>query len=198
VKQSLGLTVDVFDATLLISTVYKDKATCLAWGDGYVIFVTDNREIIAYEVKYSSGAPYYLSYEMSPVKKEAYQQMYGNGLVDLNTFIISPDGIITGSSTSTSPVAYSHTLLKEAYAPGLKFITLSSDGLDTYKDNPNVVRPDDVELLIHGAEKIIPQVVAYKGIVGEFVIRRMQRMKSDMEKALIIHLDDVSCATIAF
>jgi hypothetical protein len=198
VKQSLGLTVDVFDATLLVSTVYNNKATCLAWGDGYVIFVTGSNEIVAYEINYSSGAPYYLSYEMSPAKKKAYAQMYGTGSLTLNTYIIGSDGTLKNSSGSTSPVAlgYSHSLLKEAHAPALKFVTLSSDGLGTYKDDPKWVT-DDPAQKDHEVTDIISSVVGYKSLAGEFVIRRMQRMRSDMEKEHVVHLDDVSCATIA-
>lgn len=198
VKQSLGLTVDVFDATLLISTIYEDKATCLAWGDGYVVFVTDKKEIIAYEINYSSGAPYYLSYEMSPAKKAAYAQLYGTGSLNIRTYIIGSDGALKCSSDATSPVVlcYTHSLLKEAHAPGLKFVTLSSDGIGTYKDDPKWVT-EESSRMDFGIVNILPMVVGYKSITGEFAIRRMQRMKSDMEKDHVVHLDDISCATIA-
>jgi hypothetical protein len=68
IKKSLGLSTDAFDATLLVSIVYNNKVTYLGWGDGYFILVIDNNSIIAYDIKYSSGAPYYISYEMNSGK----------------------------------------------------------------------------------------------------------------------------------
>lgn len=74
VKNSLGLPTDAFDATLLISTVLDDNIVNIAWGDGYVIYKTKDGKLITYGINFSTGAPYYLSYEMSPSKKQAYME----------------------------------------------------------------------------------------------------------------------------
>jgi len=196
VKQSLGLPTDVFDATLLVCTVYNNKVTCLGWGDGYLMMVTDDNSIIAYEIKYSSGAPYYISYEMSPGKKEAYWQTYGGGMVDIRNSIISPEGDLIYSNTNVSPVSDSYSILKEAHAPSLKSVILSSDGLGTYQIDSKFVPPENTPIKDYSDLSIIPLIVSYKSIVGEFVVRRMQRMKADMEKEHVMHFDDVSCSSI--
>lgn len=196
VKQSLGLSVNVFDATLLASVVYNDKAICLGWGDGLIIFVTEDRQIIAHEVNFTTGAPYYISYEMSPSKKEAYQQQYGDGKIIVSNYIISPDMKVT-SQNSELDLKYDCSVYKEAFASAFKFIAISSDGLSTYQDDPKYDQPEGEDKTEYKAENIIPLVTAYKSTAGEFVVRRMQRMKNDLEKNHIIHFDDVSCATIA-
>lgn len=196
VKQSLGLSVDIFDATLLVSTVYGNKATCLGWGDGFFIFVTGDRHIVAHEAKFTTGAPYYISYEMSPSKKEAYQRQYGEGKIIVSNHVINPDMTVL-TQDSELDLMYNCSIYKEAFASGFKFIALSSDGLSTYQDDPKYNRPEGEEKTEYKAENIIPLVTAYKSIAGEFVVRRMQRMKEDLEKNHVIHFDDISCATIA-
>jgi hypothetical protein len=186
----------VFDATLLVSIVYNDKAICLGWGDGFSIFVMEDRQIVAHEIKFTTGAPYYLSYEMSPSKKEAYQQQYGDGKIIASNYIISPDMNITAQDCELD-LTYNCSIYKDAFASAFKFIAISSDGLSTYQDDPKFNRPEGEDKTEYKAENIIPLVTAYKSTAGEFVVRRMQRMKNDMEKNHIIHFDDVSCATIA-
>lgn len=197
VKQSLGIPTDAFDATLLVSALYQNKIISLGWGDGYFIFVTNNNVKIIYDIHYSSGAPYYLSYEMSPSKKEAYKDIYGQGIVTVNNLIIASDGSVTQNIANPSEKLFSESLYKEAYAPNMKFIILSSDGIGTYQDDPKFPREDGSEKKTYDASEIIPQIAAYKNIAGEFVVRRMQRIKSDMDKNHIIHIDDVSCASLA-
>lgn len=197
VKSSLGLPTEAFDATLLINVVYNKNIISLGWGDGYFAFVTNTKNIIAYGITYSTGAPYYLSYEMSPTKKDAYKNAYGMGTMDTNSYVINMDGTVIENKIDTSPIRYSESLHRVSYSPAMDFVMVSSDGLDTYQNNPKFDRPAEEEKSEYKAENIIPLTMAYKNIVGEFVIRRMVRLKSDMNKNNILHLDDVSCATIA-
>lgn len=197
VKQSLGLPIDAFDATLLISTVYKDKIISLGWGDGYFIFVTKDNVKIIYDIHYSMGAPYYLSYEMSPSKKKAYEDTYGNSIITVKNSIIATDGSVTETINNPTGGLYSESLYKEAHVPSIKFVILSSDGIGTYQDDPKFPKEDGAEKKTYSAIEIIPDIAAYKNTAGEFVIRRMQRIKSDMDKNHIVHIDDVSCSSIA-
>lgn len=197
VKTSLGLPTDVFDATLLISVVLSDKAICLGWGDGYIAFVGKDKEINLYETKYSSGAPYYLSYEMSAGKKEAYQKEFGDGEVSITQYTINDSGIHTHPEVTTFDVPYSHSILRQGRTGEVKFIVLSSDGIDTYQTDPRYRDPDNKGIQTYTAPEMITPLVSYKSIAGEFVERRMQRNKEDMDKKHIVHQDDVSCASIA-
>lgn len=196
VKRALGLPTDVFDATLLVGIIYKDKIICHGWGDGYFTLVTKNNTIIIYGIRYSSGAPYYISYDLSPEKKEAYWQRYGENDLEINSVIIGPDGNTISNSINKSPLTDSYALYKEAHAPSMKSLTISSDGLDTYQLNPKFILPENSVVKDYSDITIIPAMVSYKSTIGEFVIRKMQRLKSDFEKEHVIHIDDVSCASI--
>jgi hypothetical protein len=196
VKTSLGLITDVFDATLLISVVLGGKMVCLGWGDGYLALVDKNNTINFLEIKFSSGAPYYLSYEMNPSKKSAYQKEFGGGELCLTQCTLDSSGGMSNLVTKSSPIQYQHTLEIADNITGLKCITLLSDGIDTYQDDPRFQHPEGKEKLKYKASEMVLPLVSYKSTAGEFVIRRMQRNKEDLDKKHILHFDDVSCATI--
>ena len=61
VKQSLGTSIDTFDATLLASIIKDGYALNMAWGDGYLVKIKKGMGIETTEIKYTTGAPYYLS-----------------------------------------------------------------------------------------------------------------------------------------
>jgi hypothetical protein len=197
VKTSLGLPTNVFDATLIISVVMDGKAVCIGWGDGYLAIVDKNKMITFFEIKFTSGAPYYLSYEMSQGKKEAYQKEFGEGAIHFSNCNIDLSGIISNFSTKSCPIQDKPTLNRVGNITDISFITLSSDGIDTYQDDPRFSDIDGKEKKTYKASEMISSLVSYKSTAGEFVTRRMQRNKEDLNKKHILHFDDISCATIA-
>ena len=164
VKQSLGIPIEAFDATLLISTVYQDKIISLGWGDGYFIFVTKDNVKIIYDIHYSMGAPYYLSYEMSPSKKQAYMDTYGNTILTIKNSIIATNGSVTETTTTPTGGLYSESLYKEAHAPSINFVILSSDGIGTYQDDPKFSKEDGTEKKSYNAVEIIPKIMVVKNV----------------------------------
>lgn len=196
VKNSLGLSTDAFDATLLVHIAFDSKILSIAWGDGYIMYKTKDSKHLVYDISFSTGAPYYLSYEMSTSKKQKYMDEFGEGTITIKNMTLSAEGAIEWERSITNPII-AESLYKEAYASMISFATVSSDGLGTYQDNPKGIKEDGTEKRKYKAIEIIPQMMAYKTIAGEFVIRRMHRMKTDMAKANIIHFDDISCASIA-
>lgn len=196
VKNSLGLSTDAFDATLLVHIAFDSKILSIAWGDGYIMYKTKDSKHLVYDISFSTGAPYYLSYEMSTSKKQKYMDEFGEGTITIKNMTLSAEGAIEWERSITNPIV-AESLYKEAYASMISFATVSSDGLGTYQDNPKGIKEDGTEKRKYSAIEIIPQMMAYKTIAGEFVIRRMHRMKTDMAKANIIHFDDISCASIA-
>jgi len=201
VKQTLGLAIEAFDATLLVSVVLENKIISLCWGDGYITYVTNTGAIIVYEAIFSSGAPYYLSYEMCQKKKDAYIASFGNGLIYhtqyiLNPEVVDPNGDNFASIKNVKPLDFSYTMHKEGAADLMKYVVLSSDGIGTYQDNPRFDTADGIKRSYHAID-MISDIVAYKSIAGDFVHRRMICIKDLLEKNKIIHQDDIACATIA-
>lgn len=118
---------------------------------------------------------------------------YGSGSITTTNTIINSEGVVEFEHKILISTCMMQSLYKEADAPSMGFVTVSSDGLGTYQDDPKNVE----EKKSYKDSDIIPLVMAYKNITGEFVTRRMQRLKYDLEKKLIVHLDDVSCSSIA-
>jgi len=196
VKHTLGLPINVFDATLLISVVFDNNIWCVGWGDGYFIFVDKDDHKIVIETIYESGAPYYLSHEMSLEKKEAYEKEYGNSELIVNTYDINTTGDYSTIRHSYPPT-YLYPVNLNHPIQNYKFIVAASDGINTYEDNPKLDPPDgSSEHKRYSALEMIPSIVGYKGTAGEFVVRRMNRLKFDMDKVNRIHSDDVSCTAI--
>jgi hypothetical protein len=197
VKHSLGLPFSVFDATLLISVVLDGQVLCHGWGDGYFIFVTKEDSKMIIESKYESNAPYYLSYEMDGERKKAYTEQYGDSKNTINTYEITPEGQSSAFKSEIYLSTDNRPFCANFFTTFFKSITATSDGIDTYEDNPKY---DLIEGSSghkkYSAIDMIPSIVGYKGTAGEFVVRRMQRLKNDMTKINRVHFDDISCATI--
>ena len=200
VKDTLRFPCDIFDATLLIAIVSGDtwkQKILFSWGDGYFILKRPSGAIDVIALSYESGAPYYPSYELSQDKHDAYAVEYGSMPLHKNIDRISTDGIVDFVDVDVIP-----TVMQRSYfsvmGEGAEAtqIIVSSDGIGTYEDDPGVRPPTGTELRKYTALDVIPSIVAYKNPVGEFVTRRMNRLKKEHADAHVIHQDDVSCAAI--
>jgi hypothetical protein len=187
VRDTLKLPYDVFDTTLLLAFGTDQLRYLLAWGDGYFIVKRKSHEII-YHISYESGAPYYLSYEMSEDKKEAYRLEFSSSPC---TVTVSPSGADEGGEL---PFNMRHSLVRKFIGTSvedIQQIILCSDGIGTYQNLSNGSQDIPVE-------EILPDIIGYKNPVGEFVTRRMNALRRDHLKRGIVHQDDVSCAAIDF
>lgn len=196
-QQTLSLTPDIFDATLLTCVVHGSKITLLGWGDGYFIFTLKDGSRGIIEIKFSSGAPYYLSYELSQDKKESYRQAFGKDPVTMNTYYYGPEGALSSIDVKENIGLMDHTVYNVLEIDDVRTIAMTSDGTDTYEDDPKFESFDGAPKKCYKAIEMIPTIVGYKNTVGEFVNRRMTRLRSDNDKSHILHYDDVSCAAIA-
>lgn len=198
VRQSLGISVDAFDATLLVAVTKNGQCLNIGWGDGYFIQVRDSGIMYVTEIKYGSGAPYYISYEMLSSKKENYLANFGtDSIIKYHNYTVQPDGDLISTFVEEKTLICNHSFTHEFDTEGYSFMVLSSDGIGSYRDDPKCGKSLS-EQVSYDVLKILPSVVGYKSTKGEFVTRRMQRLKSDMDKAMITHTDDVSCAAIYF
>ena len=199
-KAVLNLSVNTFDATLLLSFVLDDQLFVLCYGDGHIIYKTKAGLTIADSIEYQSGAPYYLSYQMDNAKKEAYFNEFKESLIDEGSVTIKADGssnsrIFNQKLLTEHSNMFSYWKVFDIKNQELSSISLSSDGIGTYSKS----QKSDSEIKLDSSlPEMIRRMVAYKGTNGDFVVRRMNRMRLNMTEGGIIHDDDVSCATIIF
>ena len=192
--KALSLHSSVADATLLFAFVWEGKVFYFMYGDGHIILNWKDgqpREVV--KISYADNAPPYLSYNLDIRRKEGYREQFGKGMVNetfkwydepgpisVNEFLSIYDGCISGVIDTDN----------------LQSITLSSDGIESYMFGKDSTVPSGDRFNATLEHIWQSEYTNYKSTGGEFVKRRMKRIKLNNEKNHIEHYDDVSCATI--
>lgn len=201
IRPVLGLQDTVFDATLVIVLFdrFSEKLDYFMWGDGVVIEKYEDAVLID-SLQFEGNAPFYLSYQMNCDREQLYKKQFKNmNITELRTYFedawLDPD-----FKTDPDLTYFYKTCTKEIktfescqYLDGnidgcLKSITICSDGLETFQN------PEGPIHLWAAAN----EVTNYKNTAGEFVKRKMKKLKRTHEKKGIQHLDDLFCATMLF
>ena len=207
--ERFNLCYDVCDATLLYAIVFNDRIYVFGHGDGNVIIKFKNFDKIRWDnLKYMSNAPFYLSYEMDILRKQGYMDTFGeqyfdvliNVITDAHQNISIPQDPLNNYSTAHGNYKPTTPYWYRVDAEGIQSITLSSDGMESFSHSHKRLceTPAPSKEEIEGLKpiNIMRRMVEYKNFNGEFVKRRMKRMKQEVEKIQGEHFDDVSCATI--
>lgn len=218
VSSTLSVRLDTLDATLLVAAaVGEHERFLMGWGDGFFIIKLANGITRVLRMEYESNAPYYLTYEMNPLRKEIYrkdnsQNSYGPMDLSIDDVYLKYDNTGNPDLVIFKDVSEDH--LPSMYASigrilhdeenafpeegrektdmaNINSIIVSSDGLNTYENNP---KSDNRRA--YGWLDILPHVMEFRNPVGEFVKRRMRKVKKTFEKEGIVHIDDISVAAI--
>jgi len=204
--ERFNLSYDVCDATLLYALIFNKRIYVFGHGDGNVIirFKRDNN-IVLENLQFESNAPFYLSYEMDLLRKKGYMEdeRFGNKYFQVTRHILTKDfkDVVlmrddneNAGFKPTTPYHY------RADAMPIASVTLTSDGMESYSHSHKRLctepAPSEEEIQSLKPISIAKRMTAYKNHNGEFVKRRMKRMKQEVEKIQGEHFDDVSCATI--
>lgn len=198
VQQTLKLDIYAFDATLLLTAVINGEVTIMfGRGDGYFVRRMHNGDIVTFGFKYASNAPFYLSYDMFFERERSYHEQFGAAPV---TLTLKGNG--THEVNQSSVLRYDQAILCETYyssSSQIAQIGVTSDGVDTYEMPPDEGFCGDLEP--NGIIKLDPtemmlEMTNYKNPVGEFVKRRLTKMRKDSLQKSILHQDDISFAAI--
>jgi len=182
----LSLPLGALDCTLLIVLWSKTDSHVFIYGDGCCMVKRYNGDIWYHTVEFPSGAPLYLSYALSPEREKLYNVEYGRELEAKWFLYKSEEDEWTLMDRSAQPETALST-----YCPfpreEMECVMVASDGIKTYEN------PDNEELPI---KYIVKEFTAYKQYKGQFVERRMKKLRKDFRKLGIDHYDDVSIAAI--
>jgi hypothetical protein len=203
-RRQLGLAVDCLDSTLLIAIANDEHVgKVFMYGDGGVAVVGKEGNLVYRHVIYKSGAPYYLSYLLDGRKNDGYNATFGNKGIEIVTENLD-DGEekewndIVEPRTFQGVQTYGYTSFSFS---DVKFVAVMSDGIHTYgepelkegfdiRSNPKVQLKD----IPHG--RMVEQFMGFKNTKGEFVKRRLNRVKRDCLSDHLYHYDDVSISAI--
>ena len=183
------------DSTLLIALSDGKRAICCVYGDGGFIVKhktsSVSHVIFHQDIEFSSGAPYYLSYLLSPARYHSYCQQF-EGEAVLQRQCIRDGKSVTSSIThriTDFDKLYDEAMFDEDW--DLEWVALVSDGVKTYEKKQEDGSSEKIS-----TETTIEDFINYKSCTGKFVERRMKRMRKDCEKNGITHYDDISIAAI--
>lgn len=168
------------DATLLVAWVKDGKAQFYMYGDGVVVSRSAKTgKVVGYHVQLSSGAPDYLSYNLDPMRCQAYEAIEYNKKVI--TVYDNQNGVMTSEGKPLMP--YVGTWKVEEG----DIIAVVSDGINSFRKMNNDIIP---------WTDLIDEFTGYKTVEGEFVARRIAAFKRKCLKEGITHSDDISAAAI--
>ena len=191
-KDLIGLEQSAFDATLLAAVYVKSQGKVLIfqWGDGVVTKgfyngMTETGEKIGLRIAkdwivYDQNAPNYFSYTVWPERGKLYRECFPEQKAQLHIHRGVPN-------EEGSYISYDRGLrMTVESASDLRWIHLSSDGIDSFQDS-NENRID-----------VADEFTSFKNLEGEFVQRRMNRLLKEIKKQGASHYDDLGVAAIAF
>jgi hypothetical protein len=195
-----NLPYDICDATLLFAFVLDDRLYWGLRGDGN-IFIKFKNYSTWINIKFTSGAPYYLSYDLSNTRNMGYlsDPLMGKNNSSIKRSII--DFSNSGKMLKTEDELSIKTVLFESISlDDFQYIMLSSDGMETYNHSHKRLcadpKPSQEEIDSLVPFSMIERFSAYKNFNGEFVKRRMKRLKQEINDIRAEHFDDISCATL--
>lgn len=193
----LGLPHEAFDATLLAAFCSEGYRRDPAWGyicfgDGVAVLRYPDGGSRVFRAEYESGAPYYLSYNMSKERDLAYRETYDQSRVNTITDF-GPDGNKVRRRTNRwEPFTdYTHFMSHDIVIDPPIQIVLFSDGVDSYEHFDEVGNRTPRDCI-----DVVQEAMLYKSMSGEFVKRRMRAMGKSMAARSFKHYDDVSCAAV--
>jgi hypothetical protein len=184
IQGHLNISETVLDATLWIALWSTDKVVVMGWGDGVVIADYGIHKFVE-KYEYPTNAPLYLSYYLKSARKLEHKRQFGDCDSICTSYRVTSD-----SCEILSKINYEwgHAFIKEYKTENLKSISVCSDGINTYSDNSN----GPISMIAMAKE-----FTTYKIYTGEFVKRRMKKIRKEYDKLGINHFDDIFCATIS-
>jgi len=184
VARNMGLNRDCLDATLLVSWIdwnFPDSPTSniYIYGDGYVVTRWQTGVDVTQIDFRPDNAPYYLSYELDPLRKKAYHDLK---VSKIRTIIDATGGKKEEQLAYDAPVTHL-TNLNFDYT-----VLLASDGFGSfYRDDG----PSQPPILIT-PDSIVPGFITFKGKKGSFLQRRASKELKQLNKNGVFHFDDLS------
>jgi len=173
--RQLGLSISCLDATLIIAYHINDMVKIYIYGDGCVVAQAgDYIEITS--VDFERNAPFYLSYFIDDYRFELYKKL------KLTKTLVGDSNEEEGS-TFRNRLPYDSKVVLFYDTTVFKTIMICSDGLQSFLQKTSTHVP---------ASNIVPEMLEFKNIKGEFLKRRLNKYMKQLSKSGIGHTDDLS------
>lgn len=173
------------DATILSAEHKEGIVQVQMIGDGVVVGRKRNGDCTVIVVEYPSGAPRYLSYDLDPLRRTRYISEFGE------VMRVTVDGVVTGYLLKDDPVVpFAIAFPTTEY----DLILLFSDGVQSFhRPVPNSTCGATAPVPL---AEVLAEMLAIKGFVGQFIVRRAKRFLKDTGAKGWVHDDDFSVAAL--
>lgn len=186
-RDIVHLPADSLDATLLTAGIYDNMFSARCYGDGVIALKEKGSTFItAFSVEYAGNAPEYLSYLLSHTRKVIWDIFKPQNTRSVTCHWIHPNNpSLNYSNTYNDPTFTNHLELSGAVSD-YEWVALMSDGVHSFTDSGTPVP----------IMEVLPLLLDFKNLNGEFVQRRMARFQKDIAAKGLVHNDDLSLAVI--
>jgi hypothetical protein len=189
-SKALELDPMALDATLM--SIISNKSgefmvTC--YGDGVVAFGRRDGIIETYSVSYKEGYPNYVSYQLSPERKEKFDEKTGN-YKEVTLELIDGDKAPLKQKYRSAAPFETYLGSKDKYL----WVAVMSDGVQSFME-----RVDDKTSMTKESvptHEVIRELLAFKSFTGSFVKRRMKRFLETCKDRQWTHSDDLSVGVV--
>lgn len=190
IKKALSLKTDDLLATCLYAVVDENGGYVHALGDGIVAIKKQNGSTILFQFEWAENVPYYPAYGSA----SAFIARHGGDLEALRLkrkrWDIDPEGKTALSETTDYSLREGIVGITTHFTANelaeIELIALFSDGPEQFGNAMGYADWKDV----------VRELLAFKQLNGQFVVRRMRTMLRDHAKAGRQPMDDLSMAVI--
>jgi len=180
--RQLGLKVSCLDATLIVSYEIDGIVTVFMYGDGVVVTKNEKGGIKCDYVEFTNNAPYYLSYLIDIFRDEIYHENKNSKSLNES---LGVDGDVIKNSIPNE-IAYDSKVIFQYSVEVHPTIFICSDGIQSF------IKKDPTQRDVIDMQQVLPEMMAFKNVKGEFLKRRMKRALKNIENEGIVHYDDLS------
>lgn len=199
-SRTMALADDSLCATLIFSKVENEVFKVYAVGDCVIAAKNKNGQITIIEYEFTSGAPYYLRYELGN-KKEEYFKLFGNEIYrksytigEYKNVINKIPGLI--SEQEITKIEFDKIYFEEIFPiSDWEWVAVMSDGAKSFQQivSTNTTKTNQIVSPLDS----LGELLAFKGVFGEFVQRRSQKAFKQFKEKNIHNYDDFSIGVIA-
>lgn len=188
---------ECLDATLLVAQVGAVHIQVVVWGDGFFVIRRLDGTIVVRRVSFldkndePSAHPVYPAYFANPKRLESVLEHSPTRMV--TTWVIYPDGEVD-HNVHLENVEEKPAYIWRGFTAYYDLVALMSDGAESFyrsTESSTWKRTETVDHL-----DVIKRIMAFKGMKGSFVQRRVRRVLKDLAAERISHADDFSMAAI--
>lgn len=160
--RAVGIGQRSLDATLLCAIGGGWGCRVVQSGDGVIAARRRDGSFVYYETSFDQGAPYYLSYLLDNGALAAYRRLVGSMTITQREFLPDLGGWQPAESNTIPSAEFDAWRSFSFAARTFDVVLLLSDGCQSFFSGVETVP----------LESVLEQVLALKGLSGEFVTRR--------------------------